>query len=154
MDLKGNSTVGGKRIATIDDIMKLEAMIASSGGIGGGGGGTPGGDWIPGEEGLPTYKIEIWSSAGDRFRNGKIDTWLEARVYRGARDVTDLVIDRPEYRFSWLRLSGNDAADLAWANNRLANHKQHITKADVPADRCTFRCRLVDITTNTVVLQS
>lgn len=148
MDLKGNSTVGGRRIATVDDIMRLEEKISSSGG------GTAGGDWIPGEEGLPTYKIEIWSSDGERFRNGKIDTWLEARVYRGARDVTDLVIARHEYIFSWIRLSGNEAADTLWANGRLNNHKQHITKEDVPGSKCTFRCRLMDITTNTIILQS
>lgn len=149
MDLRGNSTVGGKRIATIDDIKKLEAIIESSGGIGGGGG-----NWNPEEEGLPTYKLEVWSSNGDRFRNGKIDTWLEAMVYRGARDVTDLIKSNSNYRFSWERLSGNEAADSLWANNRLPNNKQHITKSDVPTDRCTFRCKLIDITTNTIVLQS
>ena len=144
MDLKGNSTVGGKRIATIDDIRKLEAVIGSS----------SGGNWDPDEEGIPVYKIEVWSSNGDRFRNGKIDTWLEAMVYRGARDVTDLIKSNSNYRFSWERLSGNEAADTVWANNRLPNNKQHITKSDVPTDRCTFRCKLIDITTNTIVLQS
>lgn len=153
MDLKGNSTVGGKRIATLDDIMKLEAMISNSGGGGSGGGGS-GDGWNPGEDGLPTYKIEIWSSGGDRFRNGQIDTWLEARVYRGIRDVTELITNMSEYKFSWQRLSGNESADLVWGNTRLPNHKQHITKEDVPADRCTFRCKLIDIATNTVVLQS
>ena len=117
-------------------------------------GGSSGGDFIPGEEGLPTYKLEILSSGGDRFRNGKIDTWLEARIYRGARDVTELVLEKTEYKFYWQRLSGNDSADLLWENGRLSSYKQHITKADVPADRCTFRCKLVDTTTNTIVLQS
>ena len=153
MDLRGGSTVGGKRIATIDDILKLESIIIDSN-PGGGTGGSAGGDWIPGEEGLPTYKLEVWSSGGDRFRNGKINTWLEARVYRGARDDTGIVLNMQEYKFVWERLSGNETADLVWANNRLSNYKQHITKEDVPADRCTFRCKLVDTVTNTVILQS
>lgn len=143
MELRGNSTVGGKRIATIDDVKKLEAMIFGAGG-----------DVSSGEEGFPIYKLEILSSSGDRFRNGKIDTWLEARIYRGARDVTELVIEKSEYKFYWQRLSGNDTADLVWENNRLSNYRQHITKADVPSDRCTFRCKLVDTITNTIVLQS
>lgn len=154
MDLRGGSTVGGKRIATMDDIMKLEAMIFNSGGGSGGSGDSGSGGITPGEEGLPTYKLEILSSAGDRFRNGKIDTWLEARIYRGARDVTELVLNQTEYKFYWQRLSGNETADLIWENNRLSNYKQHITKADIPADKCTFRCKLVDTATNTVVLQS
>lgn len=101
MDLRKNSTVGGKRIATIDDLLKLEAIInAGGGGGGGGGGGTD-----PGEV-EQYYKLEVMSTAGTTARNGVIKTKLYGKIYRGTRDVTDIVVSSGNYSFFWERYTG------------------------------------------------
>lgn len=149
MELKNGSTVGGKRIATIDDLILLEERIFAGGGGGSGSGGGSGGEDLG-----SLYKVEIISDRGNVFRNGVIDTWLECRVYRGSRDVTDLVINDLNYIFSWERNSNNPPADEVWKNNRLSSYRQHITKADVPTNPCVFKCSLVDKTTSTIILST
>ena len=138
MDLRNGSTMGGRKIATLDDIISLEERLF---------GGNSGED-------IPIYKLEIFSSKGNMFRNGRIDTWLEARVYRGARDVTDLIKEQSDLIFSWGRNSDNPPADQTWANGRLNSYRQHITKVDVPIGECMFFCRLIDQETQKTLLQS
>ena len=138
MDLRNGSTMGGRKIATLDDIISLEERLF---------GGNSGED-------IPIYKLEIFSSRGNIFRNGRIDTWLEARVYRGARDVTDLIKEQDNLLFSWGRNTDNPPADQTWANGRLNSYRQHITKADVPVEECMFFCKLIDQETQKILLQS
>lgn len=138
MDLRNGSTMGGRKIATLDDIISLEERLF---------GGNSGED-------IPIYKLEIFSSRGNIFRNGRIDTWLEARVYRGARDVTDLIKEQGNLIFSWGRNTDNPPADQTWANGRLNSYRQHITKADVPVEECMFFCKLIDQETQKILLQS
>lgn len=138
MDLRNGSTMGGRKIATLDDIISLEERLF---------GGNSGED-------IPIYKLEIFSSRGNIFRNGRIDTWLEARVYRGARDVTDLIKEQGNLLFSWGRNTDNPPADQTWANGRLNSYRQHITKADVPVEECMFFCKLIDQETQKILLQS
>lgn len=151
MDLRKDSTVGGKRIATLDDILKLENII----GTGTGGGGTPS---TP-EEVKQYYKLEVLSSAGTMARNGVINTKLYAKVYRGVKDVTDIVLSSGEYNFYWERYTGdtdyNKAQDLLWANNRFEGIEQKITGDDIEKGGNTaFFCSMYDKETQTMILTS
>ena len=127
MDLRKNSTVGGKRIATIDDLLKLEAIVNAGGGSGGGG---SGGGTDPGDV-EQYYKLEVMSTAGTTARNGVIKTKLYGKVYRGTRDVTDVIVSSGNYSFFWERYTGDTdydkAQDLIWANNRFEGIEQRIT---------------------------
>ena len=131
MDLRKNSTVWGKRIATIDDLLKLEAIVNAGGGSGGGG---SGGGTDPGDV-EQYYKLEVMSTAGTTARNGVIKTKLYGKVYRGTRDVTDVIVSSGNYSFFWERYTGDTdydkAQDLIWANNRFEGIEQRITGEDI-----------------------
>lgn len=156
MDLRKNSTVGGKRIATIDDLLKLEAIVSAGGGSGGGGSG--GGGTDPGEV-EQYYKLEVMSTAGTTARNGIIKTKLYGKIYRGTRDVTDIVVSSGNYSFFWERYTGDSdydkAQDLVWANNRFEGIEQRITGDDIAKNKSTaFFCSMYDKETSTMVLTS
>lgn len=156
MDLKKGSTIGGKRIATIDDLLKLEAIVDSGGGSGSGGSGEGGGS---GETTEPTYKLEVLSTAGTVARNGTIRTTLYGRVYRSGRDVTDVIVSSGKYAFYWERYTGDldydKAQDLLWANNRFEGIEQRITGDDIAKNKSTaFFCSMYDKETNVLILSS
>lgn len=149
MDLRKGSTVGGKRIATLDEIAKLEELIGS----GGGGGTGPSG---PVES---SYKLEILSTGGTSARNGEIKTTLYGKIYRGTRDVTDIIVSSGDYGFYWERYTGDTdydkAQDLLWANNRFEGIEQKITGEDIVKNGTTvFFCSMYNETTNRMVLSS
>ena len=56
--------------------------------------------------------VEVFSSSGSSFINGDIGTTLEARVYRGALDITSSIA--PQH-FSWTRTSDNPEGDAVWS---------------------------------------
>lgn len=157
MDLKKGSTVGGKRIATIDDLLKLEEIVGSGGGGGSGGSGGSGGT---GEGTVEQYyKLEVLSTAGTVARNGIINTKLYGKVYRGTKDVTDAIVSSGKYAFYWERYTGDldydKAQDLLWANNRFEGIEQRITGDDIAKNKSTaFFCSMYDKETNTMVLTS
>ena len=72
MDLRKDTTIGGKRIATYDDFLKLEEIVGSGGGSGG---------WQPGEgEDASIYKLEIMSSSGTKAVNGVFNSTFSCKI--------------------------------------------------------------------------
>ena len=151
MDLRKDTTIGGKRIATYDDFLKLEEIVGSGGGSGG---------WQPGEgEDASIYKLEIMSSSGTKAVNGVFNSTFSCKIYRFARDVTDIVLASGEYQFFWERHSGDSeydkAQDIIWANNRTEGSVQEITSKDiVPGRPNNFVCSMYSVTSGNVVLSS
>lgn len=146
MELRKGSTVGGKRIATYDEIQKLEAIIGPGGGE-------------PNEPILPNYKLEIMSSAGLHAKNGSFKSTFSCKVYRNSRDVTDLILADGGYSFYWERYSGDTdfdkAQDLIWKNNRLQGSIQQITSADIiPGKSTSFFCTMYNDLTQVAVLST
>lgn len=87
------------------------------------------------------YKVEIISSNGLIFKNGQVQTTLEARVYHGSKDITDTI---DANRFRWKKQSGNPEEDLRWNNNHFGGTKTVvITPQDIYV-RATFSCEILD----------
>lgn len=87
------------------------------------------------------YKVEIISSQGLIFKNGQVQTTLEARVYHGAKDVTDTI---DANRFRWTKESSNPEEDLKWNNAHFGGTKTiTVTPADIYV-RATFNCDILD----------
>jgi hypothetical protein len=86
------------------------------------------------------YKIEIVSSNGIFFRNGIVNTVLQAYVYRGANDITDTI---DASNLIWSRVSSDPAGDIAWNTAHSDGSKSiTITKDDI-VNRATFDCKLL-----------
>ena len=58
-----------------------------------------------------TYRVDIYSSQGNMFRNGVISATLTAKVFKGPTDITDTFIPS---KFSWVRTSGDSVSDGVW----------------------------------------
>lgn len=87
-----------------------------------------------------TYEIDILSSNGVIFKNGNINTVLEARVYHGANDITDTILAS---KIIWTRTSQDPAGDVVWNNAHSTGTKTiTITSSDVNV-RATFSCKLL-----------
>lgn len=85
------------------------------------------------------YKVEILSSNGLMFKSRDIQTVLEAKVYRGAEDMTD---NFDANQFKWTRVSLNTAGDIAWNTEHFGGTKT-ITVTDVDVNvRATFNCEV------------
>ena len=90
-------------------------------------------------DGLDTYRVEINSLNGDTFKNGIIDTWLYATVYKGDKDVTSEIEER---RFEWTRMSMDEEQDKLWNDRYYGGRKEiKITHEDV-YKRATFTCSI------------
>lgn len=88
-----------------------------------------------------TIKVEVLSSKGLMFRNGEYSTELQAKVYDGKTEITDLV---DEARFIWTRQSKDFADDLLW-NQRYAGGRKKITVTNQEIyARATFLCSISD----------
>ena len=91
---------------------------------------------ILGEDALT---LQIVSSNGSIFKNGRIGTVLAARVWLGDEDVT-AAFDENDFR--WTRSSEDAAQDAAWNAEHFGGAKRiTVTGADVSA-RATFFCTL------------
>lgn len=96
-------------------------------------------EWIK-VKGDDLYKTEVLSTQGNAFKNGIIDTWLYAVVYKGTKDVT---ADIDANRFRWTRTSSDTNADIAWNNKYFGGAKEiKITIEDV-YHRATFTCDIL-----------
>lgn len=62
-------------------------------------------------DGEDTYRVQVSSSSGNNFINGDISTTLEARVYRGSKEITDSIAPA---LFSWTRKSDDETGDAVW----------------------------------------
>ena len=87
-----------------------------------------------------TYKIEIFSTNGNAFRNDIIDTTLIAIVYKGKEDITASL---PQSAFRWKRVSDNAAGDAVWnqIHETFYSNILVITGDDVDG-RAVFNCQV------------
>ena len=95
-----------------------------------------------GEQGLKgedAYRVEVLSRNGNTFKNGVVDTWLYAVVYKGDEDITD---ELEISRFKWERVSEDSAGDTLWNHRYFGGTKEiRITTEDVYR-RATFTCSI------------
>jgi hypothetical protein len=87
------------------------------------------------------YKVEIESTNGLIFKNGNINTILNAKVYRGTQDVTDTI---DASRFKWTRISDDPVADEAWNSAHSTGTKSITVTSDDVHVRATFRVDILD----------
>lgn len=88
------------------------------------------------EENLP-FRLELLSTGGVIFTNGRIDSHLTVTLYRGNEDVT---AQYPDSCFIWTRLSGDGELDAYWNSQHLGGSKSlHITNEDL-YKKAQFRC--------------
>lgn len=91
-------------------------------------------------DGEDSWKVEVISTNGFVFKKGVINTVLKAKVYKGGKDVTDLV---DESKFRWTRVSDDSAADKIWNDKYFGGRKTiTITTEDVK-NRATFFCEII-----------
>lgn len=85
------------------------------------------------------WKVEIKSSNGIVFKNGIVNTILEAVIYRGKDDVTAEI---DVSRINWKRTSTDPEADDKWNNSKgMGTRTINITQSDV-YQRATFTCEI------------
>ena len=98
---------------------------------------------ITGPDGMPgesVYKVEIVSERGIVFKNGIIQTTLQAIVYEGDDEVTES-LDANQFR--WTRISDDPAGDAIWNAAHFGGVKEiEVTREDV-SHRATFRCEIM-----------
>lgn len=86
------------------------------------------------------YKVDIISSNGLVFKNGNVNTILQAQVWYGQTDVTSTT---DASKFSWTRTSDDSAGDTTWNSSHGNGVKTiAVTTADVPNNRATFVCSI------------
>lgn len=94
-------------------------------------------------------RLVITSTNGNIFKNGNIQTTLEATVNSWDENITDTL---DENQFIWTRVSDDAAADAEWNQQHFGGSKSiEITKDDVKV-RATFFCDLIDTTTRKSLL--
>lgn len=92
-----------------------------------------------GPKGEDAYRVEVLSRNGNTFKNGVVDTWLYAVVYKGEEDITDEI---DIGRFRWERVSEDSASDTLWNQKYFGGTKEiRITTEDV-YKRATFTCSI------------
>lgn len=92
-------------------------------------------------KGEDAYRVEIRSTNGSVFKNGVIDTWFYAVVYKGSEDITAQI---DVNRFRWTRISDDAASDKIWNEKYFGGTKEiRITTEDVYR-RATFECSILD----------
>lgn len=83
------------------------------------------------------YSTKLFSTNGDKFNNGKINTTIYVEVRRGKENITATL---PTSSFVWKKTNDNGTFDTAWANTKIGVGSQiHIDKDDVYR-RATFWC--------------
>jgi hypothetical protein len=87
------------------------------------------------------YKVEIISSNGITFKNGNINTNLQAKVYHGSDDVTDII---DSSKFQWTRSSNDIAGDSTWNFNHAGGYKSITITSDDVSVRASFTCTISD----------
>lgn len=95
------------------------------------------------------YRLVIFSSNGNIFKNGNIRTTLFAVVYSWDKNVTDTLDPN---QFIWTRVSDDAEGDALWNDAHFGGTKSvEITTDDVKI-RATFFCDLIDTTTRKSLL--
>lgn len=95
-----------------------------------------------GADGASNYNVLILSTEGETFKNGVIQTVLQAKVYYGDKDIT-AELDANQFR--WTRSSVDKVADMQWNNKYFGGAKEiQITTEDVNK-RATFSCDILGV---------
>lgn len=84
-----------------------------------------------------SYKSEIISSNGVAFKNGVINTMLEARVYRGKKDISETL---PVTAYVWKKVSSNGIVDEEWGQNHQNVGRFLALTVDDVYEKATFFC--------------
>ncbi len=98
---------------------------------------------VPGDQGTPgesAYEVQIISTNGNLFKNGVIETWLQAVVYYGGSNITDTI---DANRFRWTRQSSDSSGDAAWNSVHFSGQKAVQVTTDDVAKRATFFCDIL-----------
>ncbi len=84
---------------------------------------------LTGADGEDAISTATYSTNGNIFNNGNIDTVLSAHVFKGGTEVTDQILASS---FTWTRVSDDTAGDEAWNTLKGQGKKSiAITVADV-----------------------
>ena len=92
---------------------------------------------ILGEDAL---SLQIISSNGNIFKNGRVSTTLTVKVWSGDEEITDL-FDANDFR--WTRVSADTAGDQSWNQEHFGGSKSITITGDDVSTRATFFCDLV-----------
>ena len=95
------------------------------------------------------YRLVISSSNGNIFKNGNIQTTLDATVFSWDENITDTL---DENQFIWTRVSDDAVADAQWNADHFGGSKSIVITTDDVKVRATFFCDLIDTTTRTSLL--
>lgn len=89
-----------------------------------------------------TMDVQIISKNGLIFKNGIIQTTLQAIVYRGKDNITD-ALDANQFR--WTKTLSDGTSDDDWNNRNAGGKKSIIVTANDIYRRATFNCEIVEI---------
>lgn len=89
-----------------------------------------------------TMDVQIISKNGLLFKNGIIQTTLQAIVYRGKDNITD-ALDANQFR--WTKTLSDGTSDDDWNNRNAGGKKSIVVTANDIYRRATFNCEIVEI---------
>ena len=101
-----------------------------------------GDDGQQGEPGKSPYNVVLISSNGLLFKNGVLSTAIQAVVFKGDEDVTDLL---DANQFKWKKTNGDGTPDEAWNALHAGGVKSVTIGTDDVNKRATFSCDIVEI---------
>lgn len=87
------------------------------------------------------YEMLIYSSQGDIFKNGVINTTLTAYVRQGNKDVSSKFNDN---QFVWSRASSDPNADIAWNRQHINGSRSIVITSDDVTGKATFTVQLMN----------
>ncbi|WP_449260482.1 hypothetical protein [Enterococcus casseliflavus] len=99
-------------------------------------------DGKKGEPGKSPYNVVLISSNGLLFKNGVVSTAIQAVVFKGDEDVTDLL---DANQFKWKKTNGDGTPDEAWNALHAGGVKSVTIGTDDVNKRATFSCDIVEI---------
>ncbi|MGF2080123.1 phage tail protein [Enterococcus casseliflavus] len=99
-------------------------------------------DGKKGEPGKSPYNVVLISSNGLLFKNGVLSTAIQAVVFKGDEDVTDLL---DANQFKWKKTNGDGTPDEAWNALHAGGVKSVTIGTDDVNKRATFSCDIVEI---------
>lgn len=99
---------------------------------------------------------ELFTSNGQTFRNGNIDTILTIYVWWGDEDITDAVLNSQDTTISWIRKTGynsetqefeQQSEDLSWVATSAGRNKIRLVRGDMGSGwMITYRRALIHCT--------
>ncbi|MFB5431554.1 phage tail protein [Enterococcus casseliflavus] len=101
-----------------------------------------GDDGQQGEPGKSPYNVVLISSNGLLFKNGVVSTAIQAVVFKGDEDVTDLL---DANQFKWKKTNGDGTPDEAWNALHAGGVKSVTIGTDDVNKRATFSCDIDEI---------